>query len=80
MIPERQSRILSWNPPLILDCGPFPADSSIGNFDHGRVSYVANSVEQALVLPRDMAKLRNLRYEMFLSLKKDLALVPKPPR
>lgn len=37
---------------------------------------MANSVEQALLLPRDMAELWNLKkHEMFLSLKRDLALV-----
>ena len=37
---------------------------------------MANSVEQALLLPRALAKLYNLKkHEMFLSLKRDLALV-----
>ena len=37
---------------------------------------MANSVEQALLLLRDMAELWNLKkHEMFLSLKRDLALV-----
>jgi len=76
MIPEHRYRILDWNPPLVLDGAPLPTDSSIRNFDNGRESYVANSVEQALLLPRDMAELRNLKkHEMFLSLKRDLALV-----
>ena len=37
---------------------------------------MANTVEQALLLPRDMADLRTMRkHEVFLNLKKDLALV-----
>lgn len=37
---------------------------------------MADSVEQVLLLPRDMAKLRNLKkHEVFISLKRDLALV-----
>ena len=37
---------------------------------------MANSVEQVLILLRDMAELWNLKkHEMFLSLKRDLALV-----
>ena len=76
MIPEHRSRVSSWNPPLVLDGAPLLTDSSIRNFDHGRAGYVANSIEQELLLPRDMAKLWNLKkHEMFLSLKKDLALV-----
>ena len=37
---------------------------------------MANSVEQAFLLPRDMVELHNLKkHEMFLFLKRDLALV-----
>ena len=37
---------------------------------------MANLVEQAFLLPRDMVELRNLKkHEMFLFLKSDLALV-----
>jgi len=37
---------------------------------------VANSVEQALLLPKDMVDLKSIRkHEVFLSLKRDLALV-----
>ena len=76
MIPKRRTCIPSWIPPLVLDGAPLHADSSIRNFDNGKVGYVANSVKQTLQLPRDMAKLCNLKkHEMFLSLKRDLALV-----
>ena len=76
MIPERRYCVPNWNPPFVLDDAPLPTDSSIRNFDNGRASYVANSVGQALLLPRDMAKLRNLKkHKLFLSLKRDLALV-----
>ena len=37
---------------------------------------MADVVEQALLLPRDMANLRSMRkHRVFLSLKRDLALV-----
>ena len=40
------------------------------------VSYVANTVEQALLLPEDMAKLRSIRrHEVFFSLKRYLVVV-----
>lgn len=66
-------------PPLVLDGAPLTSDSSIRDFDNGRVGYVANSLEQALLLPQDMAELRNIKkHEMFLSLKRDLALVCTP--
>ena len=37
---------------------------------------MANAVEQALLLPKDMANLRSMRkHEVFLDLKRDLAMV-----
>ena len=53
-----------------------PVDASIRNFQQGKAGYVADAVEQALLLPEDMADLRSMRkHEVFLSLKRDLALV-----
>jgi len=57
VLPECRSRDPSWNPPLVLDGAPLPTDSFIRDFDHGKAGYVANSVEQALLLLRDMAEL-----------------------
>ena len=40
---------------------------------------MANAIEQALLLPRDMADLKSMRkHEVFLSLKRDLTLVSPP--
>ena len=51
-------------------------DASIKDFQQGKVGYVANVVEQALLLPTDMADLRSMRkHEVFLSLKRNLAMV-----
>lgn len=61
---------------MALDGAPLTSDSSTQDFDNRRAGYIANFVEQALLLPRDMTELCNLKkHEMFLSLKKDLALV-----
>ena len=47
-----------------------------GTFRGGTVGYVANTVEQTLLLPKDMANLRSMRkHEVFLGLKRDLAMV-----
>ena len=74
--PERHLRVTNWNPPMALDGAPLTSDSSTQDFDNRRAGYIANFVEQALLLPRDMTELCNLKkHEMFLSLKKDLALV-----
>ena len=60
----------------MLDGSPLPANSSIRNFQQGKAGYVADVVEQALLLLDDMAHLRTIRkHEVFLSLKKDLAMV-----
>lgn len=60
----------------MLDGAPLPSDSFIRDFLIGRASYVADSLEQALLLPQDMVELRNLKkHEVLLTLKRDLALV-----
>ena len=61
---------------MVLDGVPPPTDSFIRDFDNGRSGYVANDAEQVLLLPLDMAILLNLKkHKMFLSLKRDLAMV-----
>ena len=60
---------------MVLDGAPLPADASIRDFQR-RAGYVANAVEQALPLPRDMVDLRTMRkHEVCLTLKRDLDLV-----
>ena len=67
-------------PALVLDGAPLPMDASIRNFQQGKANYVANAVEQALLLPKDMANLRSLRkHEVFLSLKRNLVMVSQLP-
>ena len=52
-----------------------PTDASITNFQQGRAGYVVDVVEQVLLLTRDMADLLSMKkHEVFLSLKRDLAL------
>ena len=61
---------------MILDRAPLLANASIRNFQGGIAGYVADAAEQALLLPVDMADLQEMRkHEVFLSLKRDLALV-----
>lgn len=54
---ERKSKVPIWNPTFDLDDLPLWEDSSINDFDSGRASYIANTVEQALLLLRDMDEL-----------------------
>ena len=61
---------------MVLDGSPLPANSSIKDFQNEKAGYVADVVEQSLLLPEDMVDLRTLKkHEVFLSLKKDLAMV-----
>ena len=65
-----------WNPSLVLDGALLPLDSSIRDFQKGKAGYVADALEQPLLLPQDMANLRTLKkHEVFLTLKRDLAKV-----
>ena len=60
----------------MLDGALLLADASIRDFQGGKASYVADAVEQALLLPGDMVELRSMRrHEIFLSLKRYLAMV-----
>ena len=73
---DRRPRVQSWNPPLVLNGSPLPLDSSIREFQKGKASYVADALEQPLLLPQDMADLRTMKkHKVFLTLKMDLALV-----
>ena len=59
-----------------LNKAPLLDDASIRDFQGGTAGYVADAVEQSLLLPKDMANLRFMRhYEVFLRLKRDLAMV-----
>lgn len=76
---ERQLWVPNWNPIFELDDSRLSEDASIHNFDCGRGAYVANAVEQALLLPKDMDELWSLKkHELYLSMKRDLALVRFP--
>ena len=73
---EAQVGTPAWTPTMVLDGTPLPVDASIKDFQQERAGYVANVVEQALLLPGDMANLRTMRkHEVFFSLKRDLAKI-----
>ena len=60
----------------MLDGAPLLDDASIRDFQGGKAGYVADVMEQALLLPGNMAKLRSIRrHEVFLSLKRYFAMV-----
>ena len=60
----------------MLNGEPLIANASICDFQGGTTGYVTDTVEQALLLPEDMAEWRGMRrHEVFLNLKRYLAMV-----
>ncbi|XP_023877146.1 uncharacterized protein LOC111989584 [Quercus suber] len=65
-----------WSPRLELDGAPILWDTSLRNYDGGRAGYVAEALQQPLLLPHDMESYRRFNpQELFMSLKRDLAMV-----
>ena len=65
-----------WLPTPMLDGEPLRNDASLKNFNAGIGCHVALALEGALLLPTDMAELRNIRKnEVFLNLKRYLGMV-----
>ena len=65
-----------WSPKLELDGVPFAWDTSVRNYQGGQADHIAEALEQPLLLPRDMEAYRCFgQQELFLSLKRDLAMV-----
>ena len=65
-----------WSPKLEVDGVPIAWDSSIRHYHEGYAGHVAEALEQPLLLPKDMEAYRNFsQQELFLSLKRDLAIV-----
>lgn len=73
---DRHTKVPTWNPPLVLNESPLLMDSSIRDFYKEKARYVANALEKPLLLLDDMADLRIMKkHKVFLTLKRDLALV-----
>ena len=66
----------TWSPKLEVDGVPISYDASLRHYRGGHVGHVAEDLEQPFLLPKDMEAYRNFNYpELFLSLKRDLAMV-----
>ena len=66
----------TWSPVLEVDGMPIVFDATLRHYRGGHVGLVAEALEQPLLLPRDMAAYRSFNHpELFLSLKRDLAMV-----
>ena len=66
----------AWPPTPMLNGKPLRDDASLRDFNGGIGCHVALALEGALLLPNDMAELRNIRKnEVFLNLKRYLGMV-----
>ena len=67
---------------LLIEIGgaPIPYDSMIKESSRGHSMYFAQALEQPLILPKDMEALSRMRQpDLFMSLKRDLAMVSAIP-
>ena len=65
-----------WSPKLEVDGAPIAWDASLRHYRGGHAGHVAEALEQPLLLPKDMEAYRSFTHpELFLSLKRDLAMV-----
>ena len=66
----------TWSPRLEVDGAPIPWNASIQEYQKGRAGYIAEALEQPILLPRDMDAYRCLsQNDLFLFLKRDLVMV-----
>ena len=64
------------SPQLELDRAPIPWNASVREFQRGQAGYIAEALEQPLLLPKDIDAYRRFtQNDIFLSLKRDLAMV-----
>jgi len=66
----------TWSPWLEMDGAPIPRNASVREYQRGRAGYIAEALEQPMLLPKDMDAYRRFsQNDLFLSLKKDLTMV-----
>ena len=68
----------TWSPTLEVDGVPITIDATLRHFRGGHAGLMAEALQQPLLLPQDMAAYRSFNHSnLFLSLKRDLAMVSK---
>ena len=66
----------TWSPMLEVDGVSIAYDATLRHYREGHAGLVAEALEQPLLLPKDMEAYRNFNHpELFLSLKRELAMV-----
>ena len=65
-----------WAPRIEMDGAAIPYDASIWDAPRSHANYLAQALQQPLLLPRDMESIRRTKQpDLFMSLKRDLAMV-----
>ena len=66
----------TWSPMLEVNGMPIAFDAMLRHYYEGHAGLLAEALEQPLLLPQDMAAYRSFNHsDLFLSLKRDLAMV-----
>ena len=66
----------TWSPKLEVNGVPIAYDATLRHYRGGHAGLVVEALEQPLLLPKDMEAYRNFNHpELFLSLKRELAMV-----
>ena len=66
----------TWSPVLEVEGMPIAYDAILKHYRRGHASLVVEALEQPLLLPKDMEAYRTFNHpKLFLSLKRDLAMV-----
>ena len=66
----------TWSPKLEVDGAPIAWDASLRHYHGGHAGHIAKALEQPLLLSKDMEAYKTFSHlELFLSLKRDLAMV-----
>ena len=76
--PVAQVRRLTrtWSPKLEVDSVSIAYNASFRHYRGGHAGHVAEALKQPLLLPKDIEAYKNFNHpELFLSLKRDLAMV-----
>ena len=63
-----------------MDGAAIPWNASVEEFQKGHSAYIAEASEQPFLLPKDIDAVRKMRQpDLFMSLKRDLAMVSSQP-
>lgn len=74
---EQRTKATIWNPAFVLSTSdPLTFETTLTDAQKGQFELVFECLEQAMLLPRDMQELKDMRKrEVFVSLKRDLAKI-----